>query len=87
MGVTRTGPVAQAAVARLREWAVTKGNAVFAWGTPGDFLRCQKFYREKGMPGRMIDGWCANCHRLATGGFMPGHAPSEGGDGVKPKRK
>jgi len=68
-------PQAAAAVARLRKWAVTEGNKIFAWGTPGDFKRCQVFYKGK-MPDRMIDGWCANLHRLATGA-NPGSAPAE----------
>lgn len=83
----QTNPKAAAAVNRLRRWAVDPagGGKVFQWGTPGDFGRCTAFYKGK-IPGHMIDGWCANLHRLATGGFMPGHAPSEGGDAAKPHK-
>jgi len=66
-----------AGVARLRAWAVNpaEGGKLFAWGTPGDFKRCTTFYRGK-VPGHMLDGWCANLHKLATGA-SPGHAPAE----------
>lgn len=66
-----------AGTARLREWAVNpaEGGKVFRWGEPGDFDRCRAFYRGK-VPGHMIDGWCANLHKLATGA-TPGHAPAE----------
>lgn len=70
-------PAAAAAVNRLRAWAVgPEGQKQFRWGTPGDFDRCQRFYREKGIPNRMIPGWCARLHKLATGA-SPGHAPAE----------
>lgn len=60
-------------VARLKAWAIgPEGMRVFKWGVPGDFSRCQKFYAGK-IPARMIDGWCAELHRLATG-KSPGHA-------------
>lgn len=65
-----------AGVERLREWAVTgPGAALFDWGAPGDFARCQVFYKDK-IPGHMIDGWCATLHKLATGA-TPGHAAGE----------
>jgi hypothetical protein len=69
-------PKAAAAVNRLRRWAIDPagGGKIFNWGTPGDFKRCEDFYREKGIPERMIPGWCATLHRMATGG-TPGHAP------------
>lgn len=68
-------PQAAAAVNRLRAWAVdpAQGGKVFQWGTPGDFKRCTAFYKDK-IPAKMIDGWCARIHKLATGGW-PGHAP------------
>lgn len=77
-GTEETNPKAAAAVGRLRAWAIspTGGGKVFQWGTAGDFGRCQAFYRDK-IPKHMIDGWCANLHRLATGGFSPGQAPAE----------
>lgn len=69
-------PGQAAAVARLKAWAVgPEGMKHFRWGTPGDFKRCQDFYRGK-VPGHMIDGWCANLHKLATGA-RPGQAPAE----------
>lgn len=76
MGET-TNPRAAGAVNQLRRWAIdpAKGGQIFHWGTPGDFSRCQGFYKDK-MPGHMIDGWCATLHRLATGA-TPGNAPGE----------
>jgi hypothetical protein len=64
-------------VARLKKWAIDPagGGKVFRWGTSGDFQRCKDFYRGK-VPGHMLDGWCANLHRLATGA-RPGQAPAE----------
>lgn len=63
-------------VEKLRQWAVSGAGAIhFAWGTPGDFARCQAFYKGK-MPAKMVDGWCANLHKLATGA-RPGQAPGE----------
>ena len=72
-----TNPNKAAAVTRLRKWAIspTGGGKLFKWGTPGDFGRCQAFYKDK-MPNRMIDGWCATLHRLATGA-VPGRAAAE----------
>lgn len=75
-GTEETNPAAAAAVNRLRAWAVgPEGQKHFLWGTPGDFKRCQEFYKGK-VPGHMIDGWCAKLHKLATGA-TPGHAPGE----------
>lgn len=76
-GTEESNPKAAAAVSRLRAWAVdpAKGGQVFKWGTPGDFSRCQVFYRDK-IPAKMIDGWCARLHKLATGA-VPGQAPAE----------
>lgn len=69
-------PQQTAAVERLKAWAVgPEGQAHFRWGTPGDFARCEKFYRGK-MPAHMIPGFCANLHKRATGA-TPGHAPAE----------
>ena len=63
-------------VERLRAWAVSgPGRQLFQWGTPGDFGRCEAFYKDK-MPNHMIPGWCATLHKLATGA-APGHAPGE----------
>lgn len=72
-----TNPHAAAAVNRLRRWAVDPagGGKIFHWGTPGDFGRCTAFYKDK-IPAKMINGWCARLHKLATGGY-PGHAPTE----------
>lgn len=73
----QTNPAAAAAVDRLRRWAIDPagGGKIFQWGTPGDFARCQAFYKNK-VPSHMIDGWCARLHKLATGA-TPGHAPAE----------
>lgn len=64
-------------VAHAREWAANPagGGKIFKWGTDGDFKRCEDFYQGK-MPARMIPGWCATIHKLATGA-SPGHAPLE----------
>lgn len=68
-------PKQAAGVERLKRWGAspTGGGKVIAWGTPGDFDRCRAFYRDK-LPARMLDGWCAELHKRATGG-SPGHAP------------
>lgn len=70
-------PGQAAGLERLRAWAINpaEGGKLFQWGTPGDFKRCQDFYRGK-VPKLMLDGWCANLHKLATGA-TPGHAPAE----------
>ena len=69
-------PQQGAAVERLRAWAIgPEGQKHFRWGTPGDFDRCARFYRGK-VPERMIPGWCARLHKLATGA-TPGNAPAE----------
>lgn len=53
---------------QLRESDVHgKGAAEIGWGTPGDFDRCRAFMRRHDVPGREIDGACANLHRIATG--------------------
>jgi DNA-binding MarR family transcriptional regulator len=44
-----------------------KGAAEIGWGSPGDFKRCEAFARAHGIPGHMIEGFCANLHKLATG--------------------
>lgn len=77
MATEQTNPHAAAATNRLRAWAIspTGGGKVFQWGTPGDFKRCTDFYKGK-VPGHMIDGWCFNLHKLATGA-RPGQAPAE----------
>ena len=70
-------PEQEAAVNRLRAWAVgPEGQKHFRWGTPGDFKRCEDFYRTKGISEHMLPGWCATLHKLATGA-TPGHAPAE----------
>lgn len=69
-------PQQAAAVERLRAWAIgPEGQKTFRWGTPGDFRRCENFYKGK-VPERMIPGWCARLHKLATGN-VPGQAPTE----------
>lgn len=76
-------PQQQAAVARLRAWALGPGGMKeFQWGTEGDMTRCQHFYRGK-MPGHMIDGWCARLHKAANGYWpgergKPGNPPKKG---------
>lgn len=49
------------------EWLAGGIAARIAWGTPGAFGRCQVIAREKQIPGRQIDGMCANLKRAATG--------------------
>ncbi len=73
-------PQQQAAVERLRAWALGPGGMRhFRWGTDGDMTRCMRFYKTK-MPNRMIPGWCARLHKAATGTWpgergKPGNAP------------
>lgn len=64
-----------AGIERLKRWGAspTGGGKIINWGVPGDFARCEAFYKDK-VPGRMLKGWCAELHKLATGG-SPGHAP------------
>jgi len=57
-----------------RYWTHGEGAAKINWGTPGDFKRCVALV-ERHMPGR-AEGYCANRHKEATGGW-PGHAPAE----------
>lgn len=66
-----------AGLAQLRAWAIdpAKGGKLFRWGEPGDFDRALAFYRDK-VPAKMLRGWVANLHKLATGA-TPGHAPAE----------
>lgn len=64
-------------VARLKKWGVSPegGGKIIVWGTAGDFDRCRAFYKDK-LPARMLAGWCAELHKMATGA-APGHAPGE----------
>lgn len=70
-------PREAALVAHGKAWAIDPagGGKLFAWGTPGDFARAERFYRGK-IPAREIPGYVAELHKLATG-FAPGHAPGE----------
>lgn len=64
------------ATARLMEyWSHGKGAAKIRWGIPGDFERCRTELRKYVRPD-MLDGLCANLHKMATGA-TPGHAPGE----------
>jgi hypothetical protein len=58
-------------------WAKGPGAAKIQWGKPGDFARCQKQMVGK-VPPQMIDGFCSNLHKIATGA-RPGKAASEKG--------
>jgi hypothetical protein len=49
------------------EWLAGAIAARIAYGTPGQFERCQAIAREKGAPGQQIDGMCADLIREATG--------------------
>ena len=67
----------------LRYWVAGPGAAKIAWGTPGDFARCEVNVQAeitKGgqapLPDHVIRGLCATLHRIATGA-SPGHAPAE----------
>lgn len=52
----------------LKYWLGPKGSArVGGWGNEGSFRACQREMRKEGVPGRMIDGLCANLYRAATG--------------------
>lgn len=52
-----------------RYWTEGEGAARIGWGTPGDFDRCRTNLRAEGVPGRMVDGACANLHKRATGSW------------------
>lgn len=58
-----------------------KGAAEIGWGSHGDFDRCRAFARRHGIPGHMIDGFCANLHRIATGEW-PGRNAHKGAHGL-----
>lgn len=57
----------------VRYWAKGPGAAKIRWGVPGDFDRCRREMAGK-VPPHMINGFCSNLHKIATGG-RPGHAP------------
>lgn len=57
-------------------WITGEGGLKIAWGAPGDFTRCQVALKGK-VPGRMIDGTCANLHKKATGTW-PGQKAAAG---------
>lgn len=65
--------VVTAAASRLdpdlrKYWLGPKGSArVGGWGNPGSYTACQREMRKEGVPGRMIDGLCANLYHEATG--------------------
>lgn len=68
----------------IRYWVAGEGAAKIKWNTPDDFYRCRTLVNEaivkgggKPLSGPVISGLCATLHRLATGGFAPGHAPGE----------
>lgn len=68
-----TPMTAAAAASRLdpdlrKYWLGPKGSArVGGWGNEGSFTACQREMRKEGVPGRMIDGLCANLYHEATG--------------------
>lgn len=69
---------APAATERLKAyWTTGEGAAKIAWGTGGDFARCETEV-GKYVPAKDVKGYCANLHKRATGAW-PGHAPGEGG--------
>lgn len=53
-------------------WLGPEGAAKIGYGTPGQFGRCQVALKGK-VPGRMIDGTCANLIHKATGQWPGGH--------------
>lgn len=56
-------------------WAHGAGAAKIAWGTGGDFARCEAELGKYVSP-KVVPGLCANLHHKATGAW-PGHAPGE----------
>ena len=61
----------------MRYWAEGEGAAKIAWGTPGDFYRCEDELGKYVGPA-IVAGLCANLHKRATGA-SPGRAAGEGG--------
>lgn len=73
-------PQQAAGVRRLKDWAVSgEGRALLKLDAPGAFSRCQAFYKGK-LPGRMIDGWCAELIHEATGQWPGRQRGDKAGD-------
>jgi hypothetical protein len=50
-----------------RYWTQGEGAARVRWFVRGAFRRCRRVLRSEGVPGRMLDGTCANLYHRATG--------------------
>jgi len=68
----------------VRYWTVGPGGQAIHWNSSGDWQRCvdavQAAVTKGGKPplsAHMVEGMCSTLHRIATGGFSPGHAPGE----------
>lgn len=59
----------------MHYWAEGEGAAKIAWGSDGDFARCELELGKYVGP-NVVKGLCANLHHRATGAW-PGHAPGE----------
>lgn len=59
-----------------RYWTEGAGAARVRWFVRGAFRRCRRVLRSEGVPGRMLDGTCANLYHRATGRW-PGSAKTQ----------
>lgn len=59
-----------------RYWAEGAGMARVRWFVRGAFRRCRRVLRAEGVPGRMLDGTCANLYHRATGRW-PGRGKTQ----------
>lgn len=69
----------------VKYWVSGPGAGLIKWNVPGDFNRCVTHVQAaivknggKPLPDHEIKGFCANLHKLATGG-SPGHGSAEQG--------
>lgn len=56
-----------------RYWTEGAGAARVRWFVRGAFRRCRRVLRTEGVPGRMLDGTCANLYHRATGRWPGAH--------------
>lgn len=54
-------------------WGYGVGSLKIKWGTPGDFDRCVVELSRHIPSERMREGFCANVHKMVTGGWPGDH--------------
>ncbi len=60
--------------ARLKQyWGYGAGSLKIRWGTPGDFDRCVLELSRYITSERVRKGFCANVHKMVTGGWPGDH--------------